>query len=220
VLSDRQKNYAQLKRELWGTVSAVKSDREYLIGAEVVIETDFLPILGMISGCNTPDIAMLWWIAYIKSLNPEIQHIAEKRNIVADMLSRARYEGGEVQISDEEDVGSDFFTSSFIQVHTSGAILVGLVRVVSCVRRRSSELARSSGLLCACVSKFDLGIRSDSFWCGNVHGVACSHSDVRTEISDQNRMFFFALRAAAVFFNVAILGSAFFSYNYFRTTLS
>ena len=63
VLRDRQRNYAQVKRELWGIVFTVKSDREYLIGTEVVIEMDCLPILGMISGCNTPDIAMLWWIA-------------------------------------------------------------------------------------------------------------------------------------------------------------
>jgi hypothetical protein len=72
VLNERQRKYAQVKRELWGIVSAVKSDREYLIGAEVVIETHCLPILGMVSGCNTPDIAMLRWIPYVKSLNPEI----------------------------------------------------------------------------------------------------------------------------------------------------
>jgi hypothetical protein len=43
-----------------------------VIGTKVVIETDCLPILGMLSGCTTPDLAMLRWIAYIKSLNPEI----------------------------------------------------------------------------------------------------------------------------------------------------
>jgi hypothetical protein len=119
VLSERQRKYAQVKRELWGIVSAIKSDREYLIGAEVVIETDCLPILGMVSGCNTPDIAMLRWIAYIKSLSPEIRHIAGKRNVVADMLSRARYEGGEEQGSDREEVGSDFFVNSFVRVHAT-----------------------------------------------------------------------------------------------------
>jgi hypothetical protein len=107
-----------VKRELWGIVSVIKSDREYLIGAEVVIETDCLPILGLISGCNTPDIAMLRWIAYIKSLNPEIRHVAGKRNVVADMLSRARFEGDEDQRHfDEENVGLDFFaSSSFVRV--------------------------------------------------------------------------------------------------------
>jgi hypothetical protein len=86
VLSDRQRRYAQVKRELWGIVSAIKSDHNYLIGAEVVIETDCQPILGMVSGRNTQDIAMLQWITYVKSLNPEIRHVVGKHNVVADML--------------------------------------------------------------------------------------------------------------------------------------
>jgi hypothetical protein len=114
VLSNRQRNYTQVKRELCGIISTVKSDREYLIGVEVVIEIDCIPILGMISGWNTPDIVMMRWIADIKLLNPNIRHIAGKRNIVVDMLSPVRYENDEVQVSDEEDVGSDFFISSFV----------------------------------------------------------------------------------------------------------
>ena len=63
VLSERQRGYAQVKRELWGIVSAVKADKNYLIRTEVIIETDCLPILGMVSGCATLDLAMLRWIA-------------------------------------------------------------------------------------------------------------------------------------------------------------
>jgi hypothetical protein len=70
----------------------VKADKDHLIGTEVVIETDCLPILSMVSGCATPDLAMLRWITYIKSLNPEIRHISGKDNAMADMLSRARYD--------------------------------------------------------------------------------------------------------------------------------
>ena len=81
VLSEREQRYAQVKRELWGIVSAVKTDKDYLIGSEVIIETD----------CATPDLAMLRWIAYIKSLNPEIHHIGGKENAMADMLARARF---------------------------------------------------------------------------------------------------------------------------------
>jgi transposase InsO family protein len=109
VLSERQRRYAQVKRELWGIVSAVKTDKDYLIGSEVIIETDCLPILGMISGCTTPDLAMLRWIAYIKSLNPDICHIAGKKNAMADMLSRARFESESEMVSEEEDVALDFF---------------------------------------------------------------------------------------------------------------
>ena len=80
VLNKRQRGYAQVKRELWGIVSVIKSDRYYLIGAEVVIETDCLPILGMMRCCTIPDAAMLRWIAYVKSLNPEVRHISGKDN--------------------------------------------------------------------------------------------------------------------------------------------
>lgn len=82
-----------MQRELWGTTCALKQERDYLIGAYVVLETDCLPLLGMIANCDTPDIAMLRWIAFIRMLNPELKHIAGKDNHVADMLSRTRFKG-------------------------------------------------------------------------------------------------------------------------------
>ncbi|KAL3696508.1 hypothetical protein R1sor_010584 [Riccia sorocarpa] len=45
VLSSRQREYPQVKRELWGVVTAMKSERNYLMGAVVVVETDCLPLL-------------------------------------------------------------------------------------------------------------------------------------------------------------------------------
>ena len=71
VLSGRQRNYPQIKRELWGVVTIVKNDKEYLTGAKFIVGTNCLPLLVMISSCYTPNIAMLCWIAYIKSLNPK-----------------------------------------------------------------------------------------------------------------------------------------------------
>ena len=111
ILTDRQRAYPQIKRELWGMLTAIKTDREYLIGAEVVIETYCRLLLGMISSCETSDIAMLRWIAYIKSLCPEIKHIAGVDNPVADMLSRARFKGKNTMVmTDEEDESFDFFS--------------------------------------------------------------------------------------------------------------
>ena len=63
-------------------MSAIKSDRDYLIGAEVMIETDFLPILRMMRCCTIPDVAILRWIAYVKSPNPVVRHISAKDNVV------------------------------------------------------------------------------------------------------------------------------------------
>ena len=103
ILTDRQRAYPQVKRELWGALTALKADRNYLIGAEVILETDCLPLLGMIANCSSPDIAMLRWIAYIKSLNPVLVHIEGKKNCVADMLSRARYFKEEEMMAHEND---------------------------------------------------------------------------------------------------------------------
>ena len=51
-------------------VTAMKNEKNYLIGATVVVETDCLPLLEMIASCSTSDFAMLRWIAFIKSMNP------------------------------------------------------------------------------------------------------------------------------------------------------
>ncbi|KAL3675475.1 hypothetical protein R1sor_025423 [Riccia sorocarpa] len=103
ILTQTQRDYPQVKRELWGVLTALKVDKDFLIGAYVVLETDCLPLLGMIANCNTPDITMLRWIAYIRSMNPELRHIAGKKNVVADMLSRARYADEEEMLTTAED---------------------------------------------------------------------------------------------------------------------
>lgn len=88
----------------------MKAKKEYLIWTPVVVETNCLLLLGMIVNCTTPDIAMLRWIAYIKSLNPEFKHIVGKNNPVADMLLRARYDKEEEMIDEDEDMEEDFYS--------------------------------------------------------------------------------------------------------------
>ena len=114
VLSERQRGYAQVKRELWGIVLAVKADKDYLIGTEVIIEMDCLPILDMVSGCAKTDLVMLKWIAYIKFLNPKIRHISGKDNAMVDMLSRARFDDEHDMVSEDEEVGVDFFEAAYV----------------------------------------------------------------------------------------------------------
>ncbi|KAL3694614.1 hypothetical protein R1sor_008265 [Riccia sorocarpa] len=103
ILTGRQRDYPQVKRELWGVYTAMRTDRNFLIGAAVMLETDCLPLLGMIANCSTPDITMLRWIAYVRNFNPQLKHIAGKKNVVADMLSRARYEGEEEMVLTAEE---------------------------------------------------------------------------------------------------------------------
>ena len=48
--------------------------KNYLIGANVIIETDCLLVLGIIANCDILDQVMLRWCIYIKSVNPEVRH--------------------------------------------------------------------------------------------------------------------------------------------------
>ncbi|KAL3702351.1 hypothetical protein R1sor_020373 [Riccia sorocarpa] len=57
----------------------------------------------MIANCSTLDITMLRWVAYVRNFNPQLKHIAGKKNVVADMLSRARYEGEEEMVLTAEE---------------------------------------------------------------------------------------------------------------------
>jgi hypothetical protein len=130
IFTERQRRYPQVKRELWGAKVALKQEKDYLIGAHVILETDCLPLLGMIANCDTPDIAMLRWIAFIRMFNPELKHIAGKDNPVADMLSRARYsfspeesndDGLYMAITSEEDYQQlefrkDLYSEELVQI--------------------------------------------------------------------------------------------------------
>lgn len=87
----------------------MKNERDYLIRIPMIMKIDCLLLLGMITNYNTPDIAMLRWIAYIKSLNLEFKHIARKNNLVADMLSRARYKQEEDLIDKTKDIDTTFY---------------------------------------------------------------------------------------------------------------
>ena len=120
ILTERQRAYPQVKRELLGALTALKADRNYLIGANVILETDCLPLLGMIANCSTPDIAMLRWIAYIRSLNPVLVYITGKKNSVADMLSRARYIGEEEMEAQEVGEGNEDESYGYV-LATDGA---------------------------------------------------------------------------------------------------
>jgi hypothetical protein len=120
ILTERQRAYPQVKRELLGALTTLKVERNYLIGTNVVLETDCLPLFGMIANCSIPYIAMLRWIAFIKSLNPVLVHIIGKKNSIADMLSRARYVHEEEMETHEVDEDDDDDNYGYI-LATNGA---------------------------------------------------------------------------------------------------
>jgi hypothetical protein len=59
IFTKRQRKYPQIKRELWDANIALKQDRICLIGASIILEIDYFPLLRMIANCDVPDIPML-----------------------------------------------------------------------------------------------------------------------------------------------------------------
>ena len=48
-------------------------------------------------------------------MNPKFQHIAGKDNPIANMLSRANYEDEEDMVVEGDNVGTKFYTTSYVQ---------------------------------------------------------------------------------------------------------
>lgn len=81
----------------------------------VVIETNYLPLFGMITNYTTLDITMLRWITYMKSLNPKFRHVAKKDSLIADMLSWIKYNRKDEIIDDIDDVGTKILFGFIIE---------------------------------------------------------------------------------------------------------
>ena len=76
----------------------------------------------MVSRCANPDMAMLNWIAFIKSLNPEVYHITGKNNAMDNILSRACYEGNDDMVSEDGEVSVDLFESARLSAKKRGTL--------------------------------------------------------------------------------------------------
>ncbi|KAH7422018.1 hypothetical protein KP509_13G086500 [Ceratopteris richardii] len=100
-------------RELWRLFTALKTNQEYFMGANVIVETDSLPLIGLIANCSSPDIAMLRWITFIKFINPTFLCIAEKHNTIVDMLSREKFDDDREAMDKHIDL-INYETSTFM----------------------------------------------------------------------------------------------------------
>jgi hypothetical protein len=86
--SAAERNYAQIKKELAAMVRALKGAKGYIYGAQVIIETDCLPLIGYLNNKEVLDPILSRWMAYVHMFAPIFKHIAGKTNVVADGLSR------------------------------------------------------------------------------------------------------------------------------------
>ena len=59
-----------------------------------------------------PDLDMLRWLTYIKSMNLEVCHISRKINAMVGMLSRARFESESNIVSEDEEITLEYFKTT------------------------------------------------------------------------------------------------------------
>lgn len=61
----------------------------------MILETNYLPLLGIVSNYSILNIIILRWITYIQILNLILEYIIEKNNLIENILFKARYIGEE-----------------------------------------------------------------------------------------------------------------------------
>ncbi|OMJ26656.1 Retrovirus-related Pol polyprotein from transposon [Smittium culicis] len=86
--NDRERRYAQIKRELYAVKMMVQKLKLYLYGVRFIVETDAKSVLGMLNQVDLPSDVAARWVAYLQMYDFDIVHIKGTSNPVADALSR------------------------------------------------------------------------------------------------------------------------------------
>ena len=86
-LSDCQKKYSTVERELLAIIFAVSKFRYYLLGRTFILEVDHQPLvhLSKFKGDNS---RLMRWALILQSYSFRIVYIPGKENVGGDMLSR------------------------------------------------------------------------------------------------------------------------------------
>ncbi|KAG5460398.1 MAG: hypothetical protein BJ554DRAFT_7560, partial [Olpidium bornovanus] len=103
IFNHTQRAYGQTKRELYAIWLALREERQHVLGANLMVETDCRPLIKMMSNYDTADASSRRWVADVKEYGCLVVHIKGEDNAVADMLSRTRYEGDGEELSPAED---------------------------------------------------------------------------------------------------------------------
>jgi hypothetical protein len=91
TLSGPQRNYATTKKELLTVGFAIDKFRSYLVGAKVIVYTDYAALKYLLTKKDAKP-RLIRWILLLQEFDIEIKDKKEVENSVADHLSRMQFE--------------------------------------------------------------------------------------------------------------------------------
>ena len=98
VLSDTERRYATIDKELLACYFAVKRSEIYLLGHDFIVYTDHKPLLSLSAFKDVLN-KRFRWIQFLESVGTRLRYLPGKQNVVADFISR-----NSVQSDDKLDV--------------------------------------------------------------------------------------------------------------------
>jgi hypothetical protein len=104
VWTASEAGYDAGKRECRAMLKALKKFRHWLYGTYFYVETDANTLVAQLnrSATDLPGALVTQWLAWIRLFDFEVKHIAGKKNVVADALSRRRPTAEDVQEAENE----------------------------------------------------------------------------------------------------------------------
>jgi RNase H-like domain found in reverse transcriptase len=106
TLSESERKYSSLKKEALAVLYAFRQLEPYLRGQKFILRTDSSALVYLFNKVDFPDAVMSRWMGFIRLYDFVPEHIAGKKNCVADVLSRTDLRSG----NEEEEPVEEFLT--------------------------------------------------------------------------------------------------------------